>query len=74
MLSHCMVTVNFVAGTSRLNSAHDGGDIENLCHFVAARPDARIQLGLVSCVRSRRNKIWLQLTAFLMTHEGYCKM
>ena len=23
MLSHCMVTVNFVAGTSRLNSAHE---------------------------------------------------
>ena len=55
MLSHCMVTVNFVAGTSSLNSAHEA-TLTELC-LLSQRPDARIQLGLISCVRSREQNL-----------------
>ena len=55
MLSHCMVTVNFVAETSSLNIAHEA--TLKICVILSQRPDALILLGLISCVRSREQNL-----------------
>ena len=47
-----------------------GGQIENLCHFVA-RPDARTQAGLNSCVSSREEHLVVATVfSFVIGHDN----